>query len=44
MNTERIKDVIKALGDYLDTVDLSPIERHTIESQLLTLRDLAAAA
>lgn len=44
MNTERIKDVIKSLGEYLETVDLSIIERHIIESQLRTLSDLAAAA
>lgn len=44
MNTERIKDAINALGEYLNTVDLCPIERHTIENQLRNLRDLAAAA
>lgn len=44
MNSERIKDVIKDLGEYLETVDLSIIERHTIEIQLRTLSDLATTA
>lgn len=40
MNTERIKDQLNALREYLETVDLGRIERATIALRLTELEEL----